>query len=268
MPRTSTRTFRVYLRLLGRDVKRSLRTLVRITRRRGQLIIVMTRPRFGRSHYCYAQWRRSREREAPLRRNVAAAYAFLLVGSGVLALSLVQLSAIQPAIPKASAVIVAPQPVAKKPTGMPRSVPTHISITDIAVDTDLIQLGKNDDGTMQTPDSYEVAGWYKYSPTPGEIGPAIITGHVDNYRGAAVFFRLKELQPGQKITIAREDGSTAIFSVTSVQQFDQDHFPADAVYGNTADAQLRLITCGGPFNHLSGEYTQNTVVFAVLDVHS
>ncbi len=148
---------------------------------------------------------------------------------------------------------------------MNKSLPTQLSIPDIAVNTNLIQLGKNDDGTMQTPESYDVAGWYQYSPTPGEIGPAVITGHVDNYKGAAVFYRLKELRPGQKIVVNREDGSTATFSVTRLEQFDQDHFPTEAVYGNTKDSELRVITCGGPFNHLSGQYTQNTVVFAILD---
>lgn len=268
MARKSTRTFRMYLRRLGRDISRSVRKLVRTKRTREQLLLIFTRPSFKTSKRYFAAWRRARKLEAPLRRNVAVAFLLLLLGFGGVAYSLVELSRIQPSTPSVLAVETRQPVEAEKPTGpvgMTRSLPVHLSAADVAIDTDLIQLGKNDDGTMETPVSYDVAGWYKYSPTPGEIGPAVITGHVDNYKGAAVFYRLKELQPGQKIAVTREDGSVATFTVTKLEQFDQDHFPTDAVYGNTDDSQLRVITCGGPFNHLSGEYTQNTVVFAVLD---
>lgn len=268
MARKSKRTLQTYLRLLVRDAKRSMKKLVRIRRHRGQLVITLTSPGFKTSRTYYSAWRMMRKSEAPLRRNVAVAYLLLVIGGGTLAISLVQLSALQPDVPRVAATGEVLTPLVKKPTGMSKSLPTRLSIPDITVDTALIQLGRNDDGSMQTPDSYELAGWYQYSPTPGEIGPAVITGHVDSYQGAAVFFRLKELQPGQKIAVTRADGTTATFSVSKIEQFEQDHFPTDAVYGNTDDAQLRLITCGGPFNHLSGEYTQNTVVFAVLDTPS
>ncbi len=265
MPRQSTRTLRVYLRLLSRDVKRSIKKFLHLRRSRSQLVLTFSRPSLKTSRYYLRAWRAAHAQEAPLRRNVAAALALLVIGCSTVVMSLVQLSALQPTTPKATAVMPAPQPIVTAPVGMKRSPPTHLAIPDIAVDTDLIQLGRNDDGSLQTPSSYELAGWYAYSPTPGEIGPSVLVGHVDNYQGAAVFFRLKELQPGQKISVTREDGSVASFLVMKVEQFDQDHFPTEAVYGNTDDAQLRLITCGGPFNHLSGEYTQNTVVFAVLD---
>lgn len=162
-----------------------------------------------------------------------------------------------PPDPVASAVVT-PQ----EPSGLARSVPTHLEIPDIQVSTDLIELGKNSDGTLETPTSYEIAGWYKYSPTPGEIGPAVIVGHVDSYQGPAVFFYLKDLQPGQQIHITRADGSTVRFKVDSVALFDQNNFPTEAVYGNIDHSGLRLITCGGVYNSLTGRYSHNTVVYA------
>lgn len=160
-----------------------------------------------------------------------------------------------------------PEPVASavvtpEPSGLARSIPTHLGIPDIQVSTDLIELGKNSDGTLETPTSYEIAGWYKYSPTPGEIGPAVIVGHVDSYQGPAVFFYLKDLQPGQLIHVSRQDGSTVRFQVDSVALFDQNNFPTDAVYGNIDHSGLRLITCGGVYNSLTGRYSHNTVVYA------
>lgn len=156
------------------------------------------------------------------------------------------------------------QAAAAEPTVMPRSVPIRLEIPDIGVSTDLIQLGKNNDGTIATPERYDIAAWYKYSPTPGELGPAVITGHVDNYLGAAVFFRLRELQPEQQIRVIREDGRTAIFRVDRVQLVDQDNFPTDEVYGNISHAGLRLITCGGIYNPVTNRYSHNVVVYASL----
>lgn len=153
-------------------------------------------------------------------------------------------------------------PVNQTARGLTRVEPKHVKITAAGVDTDLIELGREADGTLETPESYTLAGWYKYAPTPGEVGPAVIVGHVDNYKGPAVFYRLKELKAGDIIEITRANGSVVKFKVNSVEQFQQDNFPTQKVYGNINYPGLRLITCGGEFNHATGEYLANTVVFA------
>lgn len=196
------------------------------------------------------------------RANELLTAALLVLGIGGLFYSLAPLTF----GPRGSTTLaVATIPEVKKPVGMKRSVPTRLSVPDVGIDTKLIRLGKNPDGTMATPERYDIAGWYELSPTPGEVGPAVIVGHVDNYLGAAVFFRLKELQPGQLIQVAREDGSTAQFHVDKVELFDQQNFPTDAVYGNIDYPGIRLITCGGAYNPLTGRYSHNTVVYASFD---
>ncbi len=145
---------------------------------------------------------------------------------------------------------------------LPGSVPTHLEIPDILLSADIIELGTNDDGSLEVPGDYVHAGWYKYSPTPGEIGPSVIAGHVDSYQGPAVFFYLKDLQPGQMIYITRQDNSTVKFKVDSVALFDQANFPTASVYGNIDHAGLRLITCGGVYDPFTNHYSHNTVVYA------
>jgi len=152
-----------------------------------------------------------------------------------------------------------------KQTSLKRSIPTRLQVPDVGIDTELIRLGKNPDGTLAVPERYDVAAWYELSPTPGEVGPSIISGHVDNYLGAAVFFRLRELQAGQKITVTRQDKSTVQFRVDKVELFDQQNFPTKAVYGNIDHPGLRLITCGGIYNPLTNSYSHNTVVYASID---
>ncbi len=145
---------------------------------------------------------------------------------------------------------------------LPRAQPTVIRIPDIQLDTTLSAVGLDKDGSIAVPAQYMTAGWYQDSPTPGEVGPSIIVGHLDNVKGAAVFWRLRELVPGRIIEIDREDSTTVRFVVDKVQQFSQGDYPVNEVYGNTAYAGLRLITCGGTFNRSSQHYDANTVVFA------
>jgi hypothetical protein len=148
-----------------------------------------------------------------------------------------------------------------------RSLPVSVEIPAIGVDSRLLYLGLNADGTIAVPSlvtSADEAAWYKYSATPGQIGTSVIEGHVDNYLGPAVFFRLGALRPGDTIDVTLADGTTAIFRVTGVRQYLKSEFPARAIYGTTDYAALRLITCGGVFDYATGHYLSSTVVFASL----
>lgn len=148
---------------------------------------------------------------------------------------------------------------------LPAAQPTNISIPAQSIAAPIISVGQAADGSIQTPPPLDWSvGWYDKSPTPGQIGPSVVVGHVDSTQNISVFWRLRYLQAGDIIKIGRADGSTATFSVDSLQQFDQNNFPTRLVYGNTARAELRLITCGGTFNESTQSYTQNTVVFAHL----
>lgn len=157
-------------------------------------------------------------------------------------------------------------PVALEPTtpSLPRSAAVRLRIPDIAVDAPVVSIGKNPDGSMEVPGDASEVGSYKYAPTPGEIGPAIITGHVDSISGPAVFWRLRELKPNQLIHVKRADKTTATFRIDSVKEYPQDSFPTNFVYGNVDYAGLRLITCSGSFNLASRHYSTNLVVFARL----
>ncbi len=148
-----------------------------------------------------------------------------------------------------------------------RSVPVSVDIPAIGVHSRLLHLGLNADGTIQVPSLYtsaDEAAWYKYSATPGQIGASVIEGHVDSYKGPAVFFRLGALQPGDTIDVTLADGVTAIFRVTGVREYLKSAFPAKSIYGPTGFAALRLITCGGAFDWATGHYLSSTVVFASL----
>ena len=158
-----------------------------------------------------------------------------------------------------------PQPVnGLRNAALGRSVPTRLRIPAIRVDSGLLALGLAQDGSLEVPPTGFPAGWFTGAPTPGELGPAVIAGHVDMAGSPAVFYDLRILRPGDAIDVTRSDGSTAEFRVNKVAQFPKDKFPTDLVYGNTDHPALRLITCGGAFDRSARSYTDNLIVFADL----
>lgn len=158
------------------------------------------------------------------------------------------------------------QPV-QPPVGAPplaASTPVRIEIPSIGVDSDLIGLGLEPDGTMEVPRGGFPGGWYTGSPTPGEMGPSVIAGHVDWGGSPGVFSRLTELSGGESVVVSRADGSVATFSVSVVEQYPKSEFPTGSVYGDIDHAGLRLITCGGDFDSDAASYDDNIVVYAGL----
>ncbi|WP_448061350.1 class F sortase [Cellulomonas hominis] len=147
---------------------------------------------------------------------------------------------------------------------LPASAPVRLTVPAIGVDTELMDLGLNPDGTLEVPPGAFPAGWYTGGPTPGERGPAVIAGHVSWRSDAGVFHDLAALQAGDVLTVQRADRSMATFVVTAVQEYPKDTFPTEAVYGNTLGSELRLITCGGDFDTTTGHFVDNVVVYAVL----
>jgi len=139
--------------------------------------------------------------------------------------------------------------------------PTRIRIKTIGLDSPLETLHVVE-GALQPPKRFDRAGWYADGTVPGDTGPAVIAGHVDSKAGPAIFYRLRELVPGDKVEVQR-GGSVVTFTVTRTAWYPKNAFPTDAVYGPTPDRQLRLITCGGVFNHALRSYRDNLVVYAV-----
>lgn len=146
-----------------------------------------------------------------------------------------------------------------------RSVPARLLIPAIGVDTPVMGLGLASDGTMQvppiTPD--DRAGWYRHSPTPGQVGPSVIIGHVTvGSYGDGVFRDLARLRRGDTVTARLENGAAAEFAVSSVRKVAKADFPADDVYGDVDRPELRLITCGG--TRTGDGYLDNVIVFATM----
>jgi LPXTG-site transpeptidase (sortase) family protein len=204
----------------------------------------------------------------PLRRPAAIAFAAGLVvivgGTAGLLLTHHSTPALRP-VAAGVAVLPAPSgPIVAPPQSAAAQVarPVSLTIPLIGVKSNLITLGLAAGGAMQVPSTSTVAGWFTGSPRPGAVGSSIIVGHVDSKSGPGIFFRLPELKKGDDVYVKRSDGTTAEFRVTEVQEYPKNHFPTETVFGPTPDAELRLITCGGTFDSVTGHYLSNIIVYA------
>jgi len=138
----------------------------------------------------------------------------------------------------------------------------EISIAAIDVKAKVIKLGLSPEGKLEVPTDFSQAGWWSGGTFPGRPGPAVIVGHIDSKSGPAVFYRLSRLKAGDEVRVWRKGKGTVAFVVDGLGQYPKARFPTDLVYGSTPNATLRLITCGGAFDHSTGHYVDNIIVFA------
>jgi hypothetical protein len=204
----------------------------------------------------------------PSRKWALLGAALILIGSGCLFLGLQEhqhpLAAPAPSrvLPMRAKVKVIPAKAA--PLATDRSTPVELKIPAISVAVSLSTLGLNADGTVEVPTDIQQPGWYRLGPSPGQIGSAVILGHVDSYTGPAVFFNLRALVAGDVVDVGLADGVTAQFEVTSVATYLKASFPDQSVYASDGASALQLVTCGGAFDSATGHYLSNTVVYTSL----
>jgi sortase (surface protein transpeptidase) len=210
-----------------------------------------------------------------MRRALVAALAICLAatGSGMIAWQIFDAHA-----PVRSAAMVAPLVTRAAPSSLPaepktsqRAAPTsaaapvEVRIPALDVAGRPVPLGTNADGSMEVPADGGTIGWYANGPAPGAVGPAVLAAHV-TYNGArGAFYGLDRMRRGQKVEVARADGTTAVFRVTKVAQYAKDAFPTVEVYANVDHPGLRLITCAGDFDPQRHHYPDNIVVYGELD---
>jgi sortase (surface protein transpeptidase) len=185
------------------------------------------------------------------------ALAFVAVAAGGVAL-------LSPEAPRPAGSVAAPPVpvVVATPALRAVPVPARVAIPAIGVDTELTTIGVDSAGALVPPADFDQAGWFAAGPAPGEVGPAVLAGHVDDRTGPAVFFRLEELEAGDEVVVTRGDGQPVVFTVTRVATYPKAEFATAEVYGPTTGPELRLITCGGTFDRTRRSYTDNVVVFA------
>jgi LPXTG-site transpeptidase (sortase) family protein len=155
-----------------------------------------------------------------------------------------------------------PTPSPEYPPGSDAPI-ARIVIPAAEIDAPIVVKGVSDDGVMQSPDNAVDVAWYDFSAHPGFGGNAVFAGHVDYIRvGPAVFWNIKDLNPGDLIEVRLEDGTVYQYGVTVKQQYDAATAPVETIVGPTPRETVTLITCSGSFSGATGQYDKRLVVQA------
>lgn len=172
----------------------------------------------------------------------------------------------QQALFQAAPTVPPPLPAVVPAPPMLPSNPLRLIIKRLGINAPIVSVGVDKQGAIETPpiNNTNLVGWYRHGPTAGEGGPAVMLGHKDTTNRSAVFSRVGEIRNGDVIEVKRRDGTTAVFTVGGVEQAGKTTFPTQRVYGDQANAQLHLITCGGTYNRNTGHYTDNIIVYATM----
>jgi hypothetical protein len=143
--------------------------------------------------------------------------------------------------------------------------PVNLRMTSIEVDAPVIATGiDSDSGQMAVPGNVDEVAWYQFGPRPGERGSAVLAAHVDLAgQGPGVFFRLRDLAPGDIIEVEFSDGSAQVFRIEARAIYNKDELPLETIFARQGLPVLTLITCGGSFSESSRRYDSNVVAYAV-----
>lgn len=141
----------------------------------------------------------------------------------------------------------------------------RLVIPAVGIDAAIEYVSYEPDKSMQTPRNPLNVGWFRYSAQPGEVGNAVIAGHLDWYTiGPAVFWKLNNLRPGDLIYVVSALGNRQTFKVTELATYSPDDYPANKIFGEAETANLNLITCNGAFDRNIRSYTRRLVVYSTL----
>ena len=145
----------------------------------------------------------------------------------------------------------------------PAAPPARLLVPAIGVDAQVEAVGLDAQGRMANPSGASSVAWFQPGPTPGDVGDAVMAGHLDWTTGPAVFWRLGKLRPGDDVTVVRTNGSQAHFIVDGISMMSYNA-STDSLFTRNGPPSLTLITCAGAWDRQQGTYLQRLVVHSAL----
>lgn len=143
-------------------------------------------------------------------------------------------------------------------------IPQRLIINKIGVDTNIESVAEDTQGRMAVPKEVNNVGWYQLGFRPGEMGNAVIDGHLDSPTAPAVFYNLTSLTPGDEITVVDGQGEQRKFIVTGIKYYPFDLLPLQEIFGPADKPHLNLITCTGIWDSINKNYSQRVVVYSEI----
>jgi LPXTG-site transpeptidase (sortase) family protein len=149
-----------------------------------------------------------------------------------------------------------------QPPSDPSPAPVGLIIESVGIaSAPVIDVGVEPNGEMEIPGATQV-GWYRFGPTPGENGSAVLAAHIAFNGRDGVFRDLADIEVGAVVEISYDDGSSKRFRITETTQYAKDELPIDRIFAKEGAPELTMITCGGDFNRSLRSYSDNVVAYA------
>ncbi len=144
------------------------------------------------------------------------------------------------------------------------SLPRTVRISKIGVYARIQRQGIDKTGALKAPGNVHNAGWYENSSKPGEGGATLLDGHVSGPTQRGVFYNIKNLKAGDTIEVERGDGQKFTYKVVKsvVSDANKTDMTAALLPVTEGKSGINLMTCTGPYDSKTGEYTQRVTVFA------
>jgi hypothetical protein len=161
---------------------------------------------------------------------------------------------------------VAPVPIQQADSALqpPDPAPVTLDIAGTDISVTVVDVGIEENGAMEIPDSFYEAGWYRYGPAPGaEAGNAVIAAHVDSLTEVMPFAQLKDVPIGTTVTVGLEDGRSLTYAVSDVRNVPKATLDGSEIFKRGGDHELKIITCGGEWLSEIGDYEDNVVLTAL-----
>lgn len=145
------------------------------------------------------------------------------------------------------------------------SDPTRLVIPALNISANVQYVGVNAQGNMRAPDNFTDVAWYDPGVVPGQLGSAVIDGHVDNGLGLdGVFKHLQDIAIGNDVYVVDKNGVQLHFKVVDIETYPYENTPANTIFGRTDTARLNLITCEGVWVPSGDTYDHRLVVYTEL----
>ncbi|RBY87525.1 class F sortase [Blastococcus sp. TF02A-26] len=166
-----------------------------------------------------------------------------------------------PAVPEGLPPVVTRDAAPAPPAAAP--VPVRLSLPSLGVDAPVDAVGVAEDGQMALPEDVSRVGWYRFGPPPGEVGSAVVAGHVDDAeQGLGALAALREAEPGDEVLVTDSAGAVTRWRVVGRELITKQELPLAELFARDGAPRLVLVTCGGPFLPEYRSYRDNVVVVA------
>ncbi len=145
------------------------------------------------------------------------------------------------------------------------NLPKRFEIPKLGIATNIQLVGLNSAGEMDVPNNNKDVAWFHLGTKPGDVGSAVIAGHLDSKSGTpAIFWNLKSLTKSDVVYVVDSNGKKNKFEVMYTEKYNSEEAPMEKIFGADDGAFLNLITCNGVWDKSEKNYNERLVVYTKL----